>query len=86
MKQYSEKYLIQRRDEKRFYCLNCTGFYGHTFDGTPFGRFPDPDNDWTNDAEQAWKFDDRKQAEYFMERVEFLHDIHCRDCDVIEMK
>mgnify|MGYP003423813656 FL=1 len=47
------KYLIERKDTNEWYRLNIAGYYGHTYGGEAFGTFPQKENDWTKDANDA---------------------------------
>jgi len=78
------KYLIERKDTHEWYCFNFFGYYGYGYSGESFGIHPDPKNDWTKDANDAYKFDKRETAEQFLSTTEFIHDLKNTECEVTE--
>lgn len=78
------KYLIERKDTNEWYCMNITGYYGSSYNGDTFGQFPDPKKDWSKNANDAYPFKSKKEAEDFIKGQEFLHDILPSDCCITE--
>jgi hypothetical protein len=78
------KYLIERKDNHQWFCLNITGYYGNTYGGEAFGRFPNEADNWSFDANQAYHFHERWDAEDFLRESEFLHNIPSSECEVTE--
>jgi len=55
------KYLIERTDTHQWFILNLNPYISIS-NGDHMGQIPNRENDWTSDANQAWQFDTRDEA------------------------